>query len=231
MELILDKQLSQGIHLQFEGEARTTDNFSTLGRYDAGVALLYDFNRTFQFGLGYKMIDKKGSSGVWSVRHRIYADARAALQAGDWNFSLKERLQLTHKDLNALEKEATPNSLTLKSRLQAAYKGFSHLEPYAFAELRNVFNDPACSATWNTVSQAFSDYEFLGYKHACLNRIRGSLGIEWELDKNSCFDFHILTDYCRDKEIDTSGSGTRLESLTWARTFYLAFCTGYTFSF
>ena len=227
----MDKDLSKGFHLLLEGEARTLGNFTDIGRYDAGVGLEYILNQHFQFSLCYKMIEKKNSSGEWKMRHRIYADAKAALQAGDWNFSLRERLQLTHKDVNPIKKQTTPNSLTLKSRLQAAYKGFLQWEPYAYIELRNVFNDPACSATWSTVSQTFSDYEFLGYNHAYVNRIRGSIGVEWELDKHNCFDFHILTDYCKDKEIDTADNGTRLESLYWARTFYGAFCVGYTFSF
>lgn len=229
--LTLDKKLTKGLHLQLEGEARTTDNFTDIGRYDAGLSLYYKLNKPFKFGLGYDLIEKKNSDGEWKMRHRVYADAKATLHAGDWNFSLRERLQLTHKDVNAIKKQATPNSLALKSRIQATYKGFSQWEPYAYVELRNVFNDPACSATWSTVSQTFADYEFLGYNHAYLNRIRGSIGAEWKLDSHNSFDFYILTDYCKEKETDTADNGTRLKALYWEQTFYGAFCVGYKFSF
>ena len=229
--LTLDKKLAKGVHLQLEGEARTTDNFTDIGRYDVTLGMTYKLNDIFKFGLGYMMIEKKSSSGVWKMRHRIYADAKATIHAGDWNFSLKERLQLTHKDVNAAKHQTTPNSLALKSRLQATYKGFAQWEPYCYIELRNVFNDPACSATWSSASQSFGDYEFLGYTHAYLNRIRGSVGAEWKLDMHNSFDFYILTDYCKDKETDTVGEGTRLKSLSWNQTFYGAVCLGYKFSF
>ena len=229
--LTLDKKLAKGLHLQLEGEARTAGNFTDIGRYDAGLGLTYKLNKTFKFGLGYNMIEKKNSEGVWKMRHRIYVDAKATLHAGDWNFSLRERLQLTHKDVNAIKKQTTPNSLALKSRLQATYKGFSDVEPYAYIEFRNVFNDPSCSATWSTVSQTYADYKFLGYNHAYLNRIRGSIGAEWKLDSHNSFDFYILTDDCKEKETDTADNGTRLKALYWDQTFYGAFCVGYKFSF
>ena len=231
MELTLDKYLTDALHLQLEGEARTTHNFTDIGRYDAGLCLTYRLNQYFKFDLGYKFIENKGLSGKWKMRHRVYADTEAALHTGNWDFSLRERLQLTHKDGNAIEKQTTPNSLTLKSRLQAVYNGFLLWKPYAYIELRNVFNDPACSFTLNTVTQSFDGYEFLGYNHAYLNRIRGSIGSEWKLDRHNSLDIHFLTDYCREKEIETAGNGTTLKALYWDQTFYGALCVGYKFSF
>lgn len=226
-----DKKLAKGLHLELSGEARMTDNFSQLGRFDAGIGLNYKINDIFKVGAGYTLIDKMSSSGTWKLRHRVYLDAKATLHSGPWSFSLKERLQLTHKDVNAIKHQTTPNSLTLKSRLKAQYKIDSHWSPYGYVEVRNVFNDPACSATWSTVSQAYGDYEFLGYNHAYLNRVRGSIGVDWKIDKHNSFDFYILTDYCKDKETDTADNGTRLKSLTWQQTLYGAACIGYKFSF
>ena len=227
----VDKKLAKGLHLEAFGEARMTDNFSQVGRFDAGIGLDYKINDIFKVGAGYTMIEKMSSSGTWKMRHRVYLDGKATLHTGDWSFSLKERLQLTHKDVNAIKHQTTPNSLTLKSRLKAVYKIDKNWEPYAYVELRNVFNDPACSATWSTVSQAFGDYEFLGYNHAYLNRVRGSIGTVWKLDKHNSFDFYILTDYCKDKETDTAHNGTVLKSLSWNQVFYGAACIGYKFSF
>lgn len=231
LELTLDKHLAGGLHLELEGEARTAGNFTDVGRYNAKLGLSYSLNQNFKFGLGYIMIEKKNSLGEWDMRHRLYADAEGVLYAGDWGFSLRERLQLTHRDVNVIKKQDTPNSLTLKSRLKAAYKGFSQWEPYAYAEFRHVFNDPACSATWNSVSQSFEDYVFLGYSHTYLNRIRGCVGAEWALDSHNSLDFYLLTDYRKEKETDTTDNGTRLKALYWDQILYGAICVGYKFSF
>jgi hypothetical protein len=229
--LSLDKKLAKGLHLQLEGEARTAGNFTEIGRYDAGLGLTYKLNKTFKFGFGYNMIEKKNSEGVWKMRHRIYVDAKATLHAGDWNFSLRERLQLTHKDVNAIKKQTTPNSLALKSRLQATYKGFSDVEPYAYIEFRNVFNDPTCNAVWSTTYNTFTDYSFTGYDAAYFNRCRGVLGAEWKLSRNHSFDYFLIGDYCYDKVIDTDKSGTTLKSLGFDRGLQFSTGIGYTFSF
>lgn len=227
----LDKKLATGLHLQLEGEARLNDNLSNFKRWDLGLGMTYKVNPYLKIGGGYVLINRENSSAVWKFRHRVYLDAMGSVSAGDWRFSLKERLQLTHKDVNAYKHQSTPNSLTLKSRLKAAYKGFNAWEPYAYVELRNVFNDPACTATWSSVSEAFADYSFTGYTHAYVNRLRGSLGAEYKISKAHALDFYLLADYTKDKEIDTGSSGTVLKSLTWQRGFSAALCVGYKFSF
>lgn len=125
----------------------------------------------------------------------------------------------------------TPNALALKSRLKVAYKGFFNITPYGYVELRNVFNDPSCSAKWDETSQSYSDYSFNGYKDIYVNRVRGSLGLEWKLNKQHALDFYVLGDYCYDKNIDTNSKGTTLKSLTYDQCFNMAFCVGYQFSF
>lgn len=227
----VDKKLAKGLHLQLEGEARFNDNFSNFKRWDLGLGMTYKVNPYFKIGGGYMLINRENSSDVWKIRHRVYLDAMGSVSAGDWRFSLKERLQLTHRDVNAYKHQTTPNSLTLKSRLKAAYKGFGNWEPYGYVELRNVFNDPACTATWNSVSEAFEDYSFTGYTHAYANRLRGSLGVEYKINASHSLDFYLLGDYTRDKEIDTGSSGTVLKSITWERGFMTALCVGYKFSF
>ena len=225
-----DKKIMKGLHVVADAEFRLSDNFSTLGRYNLGLGVSYKISPVFKVGAGYQFIEKMNSSSEWNPRHRFYADASATLRAGDWRFSLKERLQLTHRDVNNIYQN-NPNSLALKSRFKISYKGFSDVTPYGYVEVRNVFNDPACSATWSTTSQAYSDYSFLGYTDAYVNRIRGSLGAEWKISKQHALDFYLLGDYCYDKEVDTNAAGTKLKSLTYDQAFKMAFCVGYQFSF
>ena len=225
-----NKKIYPGLHVVLSGEARMSDNFSTFGRYQADLGLTYKINNNFKVGAGYMFIEKLNSSSEWKPRHRFYADGKLTLESGDWQFSLKERLQLTHRDVNNAFQN-NPNSLELKSRLKVAYKGLQSVTPYAYAELRNVFNDPACSATWSTVSQAYDNYSFLGYTDAYINRLRGSLGAEWKLSKQHSLDFFLLGDYCYDKNIDTNSKGTKLKSLTYDQAFKVSVGVGYKFNF
>ena len=226
----VNKKIAKGFHVVADGEFRLSDNFSTLGRYNLGLGVTYKISPVFKIGAGYQFIEKLNSSSEWKPRHRFYADASATLNAGGWRFSLKERLQLTHRDVgNVYQNNA--NSLALKSRFKVSYKGFTSVTPYGYVEVRNVFNDPACSATWSTTSQAYANYSFLGYTDAYVNRVRGSLGLEWKLSKQHALDFYVLGDYCYDKNIDTNSSGTKLKSLTYDQAFKTALCIGYQFSF
>lgn len=227
-----DKKLAKGLHLAVEGEVRLADNFSSLGRWQAGAGLTYKVNQYLKVGGGYLFIDKLKSSGEWSPRHRVYFDARGRIAAGGWRFSLKERLQITHRnaaDMNIYQ--SNPNLLSLKSRVMAEYTGFRLVSPYVYVEARNVFNDPACTATWSTVDQAFGNYSFTGYTDAYFNRLRSAVGLEWNLSKQHAIDFTLMGDYCYDKNIDTNAEGTKLKSLSYDRAFNTSICIGYKFSF
>ena len=224
-----DKKLMKGLHLTVEGEARFSDNFSNFGRYQAGAGLSYKINSHFKAGAGFLLIEKKNTSGEWKTRERFYADLTGSFNAGDWRFSLKERLQLTHREVNNAFQN-NPNSLSLKSRFKVAYRGFSRsLTPYVYAEARNVFNDPACKASWNGTE--YSDYEFKGYTHAYFNRLRGCLGAEYKIDRHNALDIFLLTDYCRDKNIDTNAEGTKLKSLTYDQGLNISLGLSYRYSF
>jgi len=226
----LNKKLVKGVHVKLDFEGRMSDNFSNFGRYDVGAGMTFKVGSMFKLGFGYIFISKKNSSDVWKPRHRVYGDAAMTFKTGVWNFQVKERLQLTHRDVGNYC-QTTPNSLSLKSRFKISYKGLANVTPYGYIELRNVFNDPSCSATWSTTSLAYSDYEFAGYTDMYINRVRGALGLEWKLNKQNALEFSVLTDYCYDKNIDVNSSYTKLKSLTYDQALNVSACVGYTFSF
>ena len=230
LNVTLDKKIVKGLHVYAGGEVRLSDNFSTLGRYQFDAGLSWKVNDYFKLGGGYVFIEKKNSEDVWKTRHRFYVDATGTLRAGDWRFSLRERLQLTNSEVGNTY-QSNPNSLALRSRIKVSYKGLSSWTPYGYVELRNVFNDPSANATWNESSRSYSGYSFEGYTDAYINRVRGSLGTEWKLSKHHALDFFLLADYNYDKNIDTNAEGTRLKSLTYDQTLNFSLGISYTFSF
>lgn len=227
----IDKKLAKGLHLTAEYQLRTENALSKIDRHQVSLGLDYKFNSWLKGGLEYTFYDRYGTNAGWQPRHRLSGSLTFGYRVGDWRFSLREMVQWTHKteDLNVYQESRNP--ITLKSRFKIQYKGFAAVEPYVFFELKNVFNDPACSATYNSTTGAYSNYSFTGYTDTYVNRYRGGLGLEWNLSKMHSLEFYGLLDYCYDKNIDTNKEGTRLKSLTWDRTLRTTLGVGYKFSF
>ena len=226
-----DWKIVKGLHLEAEYELRTRDNLSAISRHMGTVGLSYKFLPGLKAGVSYSYISHHGANKGWSDRHRVSGQIGYTHRFGDWSVGIRETLRWTHKteSLNTLQEN--PDPLTLKSRLKVEYKGFKRIDPYAFVEVRNVFNDPLVNATWSTTSKAYADYSFGGYGDAYFNRVRGGLGLDWKLSKNSSLGFYIFEDYCYDKDIDVSKDGTTLKSLTWNQQLNTIVGVGYTFSF
>ena len=226
----LDWKLAKGLHLDAGYELRSEDALSRIERHQATLGLSYKITPWLKAGASYTYIYHQRSED-WTPRHRLSADLTFSYKTGDWRFSLKEQLRLTRKteSLNACQENANP--LTLKSRAKVQYKGFKPIEPYAFLEARNILNDPSCSATWSTASQAYADYRFTGYNSVYFNRFRGALGVEWKLSRHSSIDICAMADYCYDKNLDVDKTGTYLKSFTWDQALNGILSIGYKFSF
>lgn len=230
-----DWKISKGLHLSLEAEGRFTDNFSSFSRAQTGLGISYKLNKNFKIGGGYLFMENKNSSAEWKTRHRLYLDAAYGFKSGDWRFSVKERIQYTHKDVNNAYQK-TPNLLASKTRFKASYNGFGDFKPYALLEARLVLNDPAVTYSSSRKYDEEDDYYYwpvsdINYTDTYLNRFRGGLGVEYKLDKKNSIDIYGLLDYCYDKEIDTNKKGTKLKSLTWNRTLAPTVGVTYKFSF
>ena len=57
------------------------------------------------------------------------------------------------------------------------------------------------------------------------------MGTEYKFSKAHAMDLYLLTDYCRDKNIDANSAGTVLKSMTWDQAMQLTFGVGYIYSF
>lgn len=236
----VDKKISKGFHVYGEFEGRFKNNIQQINDLRLSVGTTYKFGDFLKAGAGYTFIDNLSGSGDWEPRHRLHADLTGSVRAGFWRIALRERIQLTHKAYDLNPYQEARNALALKSRLKVSWKGSRRLEPYGYVELRNCFNDPAFTATYNTASASYSHVSFNGYKDMYFNRFRGALGLEWKPSKSHSFDFYFLCDRYRDKDIDTNREGSNnwiengglvLKSLTYKTGTNLSACVAYTFSF
>ena len=232
-----DYKIAKGLHLTAEEELRMDDGFSSLGSLRTTLGLSYKLNRYVKLGTGYTLISPYKAS--WNAfnypRHRFYADVTGYLESGDFQFSLKERLQLTHRTGEFNEFQTAPNALALKSRVGVKYKGWQHFIPGVSAELRVALNDPALGTLGNAgVTKAGKTYHAYtpgGYSAVRANRLRFNLNGEIKFNKHHSLTPYLLMDLCRDFELDTNSEGTRLFSAGFNKYVRITPGLSYVFSF
>lgn len=241
-----DYKVAKGLHV-FVSEELRFGGKDIMDRSYTEVGASYKLGRHLKVGLSYTAIaiyeseatmleDNIQMTRYWyDWRHRITGDIQASFKAGQWKFSLRERIQGTHKVKEINNYQNPQTSWVLRTRLKAAYEFRKvPLEPYVYFEPRLYLN----GANWSGESMTadFLDAQFLGHNDMYFNRLRGSVGVEWRLSKRSALDFYCLYDHLRDKEIDArkegSDKGISLKiPVYWQTVQKLSLGVGYKFSF
>ncbi len=242
----IDYKIKKGLHLTFEEEIRADENFAELNRLQTSLGLTYKPVSWLKLGMGYTLInpyktdkqldDDSSYTGFWAPRHRVYGEITGYYKLGDFQFSLRERLQFTHNaDASANVYQSNPNALALKSRIGVKYKGWTMVEPSLSFEVRTALNDPwgttSGSLQTNKSGKTYYAYTPSGYTHVYNNRYRVNLGAEIKLTKQHSLKPYVLLDALGDYEIDTNSEGTRLFSAAYNDYFMVTVGIGYTFSF
>lgn len=237
----LDKKIVKGLHVSVEEETRFDNNFRSFDRLQTTLAFKYKVHENVKLGLGYVFIApyKSDDKAFNHFRHRLFFDITGTLKLGRWNLSLKERFQWTYRSGDVNLYQNPRNLLALKSRITVKYKSGKIATPYAYIEIRNVFNAPVISAYYNGSDYMTEDgyttdvagWFLTGYNGAYINRVRGSVGVELNLGKYSKLDFYFLADYIHNKVVDANAEGTKLKSYTKETGFVGNFGLSYIFAF
>lgn len=245
-----DYKIVKGLHLSAEEEIRSADSFSSLGSLRTSLGITYKPVKFLKLGAGYTLINpfktnkeienEDGTTstytGFWNPRHRFYGDITGYLRLGDFQFSLKERLQFTHNSDDNMNVYQSPrNALALKSRIGVKYKRFKWLEPSVYFEMRTALNDPwgYTSGSQQTKSDGTTYYAYTptGYTHVYNNRYRGNISLDWSITKNHVLTPYVLLDFISEYELDTNKKGTRLFSAAYQELFRVSVGVGYVFKF
>ena len=156
----LQKKIIKGLNIAADFELQTQDMSSKLERITAGIDISYKPIDYFKFGAGYIFIDKfcpkhqtdSGNTVVdyWSPRNRVHFYVTGILPIGNFELSLRERYQYTHRSRVSVKKTnsagvaqdpkivTSKDSHALRSRLLASYKIKPiKLSPYFSLELYN----------------------------------------------------------------------------------------------
>lgn len=232
-----DVKIQKGLHFNVEEEIRTdSDGLDNL-RTSMGVS--YKLNKMIKLEAAYTLINPyKASAGYFNYpRHRISAGITGSYKYGDWQFSVRERLMMTHRTGTFNEYQTTRNSVVLRTRVGAKYKGFDKVEPYGYFDLKTVLNDPWGTTSGNLSQTNSGKYYYAytpgSYNHAYNCRYRINAGADIKLSKKHEFTPFVLLDFCSDYEIDTNSEGSRLftETTGWNDYTCLSIGLSYKYSF
>jgi len=220
-----DVEIVKGLKLNGNFETRSDDFLKSASRYDIEFVLDYKVNDWMKVSTIYESVNKYNSERVKKSTNRYGLRATAGKKYGNWDFSLRETFYLYDKLYDVNTYQEALNDLVLKSRFKVAYKGYEKIEPYCYFELRHNLNAVSYS------SDGIESFNFEGYNHAFLSRVRGAAGLEWNVSKSTSVDFTILDDYVFERDIDVNKEGTVLKSFDEYNTNKLSFKVSVNYSF
>lgn len=200
MEGVFEWGVTKDLSLEAGVEARFKDNIGSVDRIHTFVGATYDIGKHIKVGGEYILINMYDNEiRAWeSRRHRANINVEGEVKAGDFEFSLRERVQTTFRTDSVNRYEKSNPEMVLRSRLVATYKiPFSRWSPYLLFELHNTLNAPKAVANYKSDSYEVDNY---------IARYRGGVGAKYRIDRNNRLDFYYYIDFDRSYNIDYKGN-------------------------
>ena len=232
-----DYKIRKGLHVNVEEEIRIGGVFQSLNRLQTTVGLDYKPAKFLKLGAGYILINPYDgvNRSFKAPRHRIDVDATGQVTWNNFSFSLKERVQFTHRTGTFNVYQNTPDAFALKSRIGVEYKGWSIFEPGIFLEMRTQLNAPwgetSGDRQYKSDGTPYYNYTPTGYSHVYNDRYRLIFRTDIKLSKHHVLQPYVLVDFYSPYEIDTNAEGTRLFSASYVNQTNLNVGVSYTFKF
>lgn len=219
----LEKRLARGLALGLNEELRLEDNMRKVDRLNSQLSLSYKVNSYFRVKANYVLMamydTKRDDLGAitdrdWSLRHRFALDLVASYRMGRWKFSFRERVQTTIRTDSIDSREKVSPAWCLRHRLQAQYVfPDKPIKPYGYVELRNTLN------VQDVVGKNY------------LSRVRVGLGVEYQINARSQFDFYYMFDYSKDYDVGFTRNKGLLKEFTTELGYYHTLGVQYNFKF
>lgn len=186
----MEKRLFRDFDISLEGEFRSRDKLSEVGRWSGSAGVAYKITNWLKAATAYTYIYYNHPSEItnkgnvipeyWQPKHRFYFQLTGKVSLNRFTFSLRERWQYTYRPSQSVSKfdgdDGSPKDdeyvkgkgkNVLRSRLQATYNiPKCSLTPYASCELTHLLNDKGA-----------------------IDKTRWTLGVEWKLSKHHGLDF------------------------------------------
>lgn len=203
------------LSVHFSEEARFMDNISNFDRSYTSLSLVYSPWQWLKIAPEYSLVSNLDTDASghkeWEFRHRIALNLTGVVNFGQWEFSLRERPQVTVRtdSINVCEKMKA--AFVLRSRAQAKYSFFSiPLKVYAFVEMTNTLNTPDTFV--GPTGKGSGEVTFKLDNH--IAKMRYSVGAQYRFDKRNSVELYYRLDDGQDYDIHITKKNGYLESVT-----------------
>lgn len=217
----LEWDLGKGVRVYGEEEVRFKDNFNSFSKSYSTFGFSYKPVSFLKMDAGYSFIYQPKKN-----RNRVMFSVTGSMNKGNWNFSLKEKIQMTGKsyDFNHFQQplNLVQSKLTLKADYDIPHSSFA---PYVAAELRHTLNGVDTESLGKTNSEAGN----VSYSNDYIDRIRFTAGTEWRLNRNNYLDLYAFVENTRNFDIDASFEG-KFKSACWVTAWVSNIGIAYKFS-
>ena len=223
MEGVIEWGVTKDLSLEAGVEARLKNNIGSMDRIHTFVGATYDLNKHIKIGGEYILINMYDSEikGWESSRHRANINVEGEMEVGDFEFSLRERVQATFRTYSVNRYEKSNPEAILRSRLVATYKiPHSRWSPYLLFELHNTLNAPKAVANFKTDKYGVDNY---------VTRYRGGVGVKYRVDRDHRLDFYYYFDFDRSYNIDYKGNKGNIKGYILERELRHIFGISYKF--
>jgi hypothetical protein len=161
-EVNTEKAFNKKFGIDGTVQVRTFKNGSTIEQAYAEAGVTYDVNKYLGFAGSYRIGNYLDKDDLYHIRHKFFADVKGSLPAGNFNFSLRVRLQLMAR-INKAEESDNTDEYDGRAKLKVMYK------------IPRFPVDPYIS--FETFSPLFSNSDYL------VEKSRGTAGIQWKITK------------------------------------------------
>jgi hypothetical protein len=175
-EVNTEKALSKKFEIDGTIQVRTFKNGSIIEQAYAEVGVTYNLNKYLGFAGSYRIGNYLDKDYLYYIRHKWFADIKGSLPAGNFNFSLRLRLQLMAR-INKAEESDNTDEYDGRAKFKVMYK-IPHfpVDPYI---------------SFETFSPLFSNSDYL------VEKSRTTAGIQWKITKKHIIEAEYINQ--RDK--------------------------------
>ena len=174
-EVNAEKSLSKKFDLEGTFMVRTFDNASTLDQAFMELGASYNLNKYVGFALSYRIGNYLEDDDLYHIRHKFLGDIKGSLPAGNFEFSVRVRLQIL-------------------ARLYTEDEGDPALEYDGRLKLKGVYKIPDFPVnpylSFETFSPVFRNEGRL------IDKSRSTIGLEYKITRKHIVDIQYI--YQRD---------------------------------
>lgn len=169
VSLGVEKKLTQKLSAVGKYSFRINNNISEVGSLLGELGVNYKLYKRLTLGLRYRYSTKKGDDGTFSRRNRYYASLGYKIKITK-PLSVKLTTAYQRQYINVYSSEEGFNaSNVFRNEIEFAYK-YKKIEPYIGAEV----------------------FYYINYSAKKLNRVRGKLGVEYNINKRNKVDVYYM---------------------------------------